>query len=150
MASIAEMLGVSVSTVFNRASADWTSFELPSFRGTRVLADIRSSFEIATPTPEDPSWWLAQRGFSTSASMLWLLRGNRRLPPTRSVGQHPLLLRLRALYTQKSLREIADFNVPKSAPAGDPQRSGKPECIRALWESAAYTALANLEVLKEV
>ena len=34
--------------------------------------------------------------------------GNRRLPPAWSLGQHPLPFRLRALYTPKSLREIAD------------------------------------------
>jgi hypothetical protein len=49
--------------------------------------------------------------------MLWLLWRNRKLPPAQSLGQHPLLLRLRALYPPKSLREIAAFKEPKSAPA---------------------------------
>jgi len=32
----------------------------------------------------------------------------------------------------------------------NPHRSGKAECIRALWESAAYVAYANLQVLQEL
>jgi len=31
-----------------------------------------------------------------------------------------------------------------------PQRSGKAECIRSLWESAAYAAYGNLEILEEL
>lgn len=32
----------------------------------------------------------------------------------------------------------------------NPDRSGKPECIRALWESAAYASYGNLKVLQEL
>jgi autoinducer-2 kinase len=32
----------------------------------------------------------------------------------------------------------------------NPQKSGKPECIRALWESAAYTAFGNLKILEDL
>ncbi len=31
-----------------------------------------------------------------------------------------------------------------------PENSGKPECIRALWESAAYAAFGNLKILQEL
>jgi autoinducer 2 (AI-2) kinase len=32
----------------------------------------------------------------------------------------------------------------------NPQQSGKAQCIRALWESAAYAAYGNLKVLEEL